>query len=283
MASASKTFPASTRFLRAKRSRRDWRFPGVRILLRGLSILLFLALWQLASVHHLRWPIDFTNVPSPSETALALLNLLQAPKIAKDAWFSIVRVLAGFGAAAALGIVLGLVIGVSRFAEDMVLTPLEVLRPIPAVAWVPLATLMFTSAESSMIYITFIGAFFPILLSTIHGVERVDKRLITAVLCLGASKKAIFGEVIIPGALPSILNGLSIGMGTSWFSLVTAEMISGQFGIGYYTWESYNLQKYPEIVVGMILIGLLGMGSSAIIHAVGQHMTPWAQIGGAHK
>jgi NitT/TauT family transport system permease protein len=283
MATASKTFPASTRFLPAKHSRRGWRFAGVRILLRGLSIILFLALWQLASIHHLRWPIDFTNVPSPSEAALALLNLLHAPKIAKDAWFSIVRVLAGFGAAAALGIVLGLIIGVSKFAEDMILTPLEVLRPIPAVAWVPLATLMFASAESSMIYITFIGAFFPILVSTIHGVERVDKRLITAALCLGAGKTAIFREVILPGALPFIFTGLSIGMGTSWFSLVTAEMISGQFGIGYYTWESYNLQKYPEIVVGMVSIGLLGMGSSALIRTVGRHMTPWTQISGEHK
>jgi NitT/TauT family transport system permease protein len=279
MATASKTFPASTRFLPAWRGGRDWRFPGVRVLLRALSIVLFLALWQLASIHHLKWPIDFTNVPSPSEAALAFLSLLHAPKIAKDAWFSIVRVVAGFGAAALLGIVLGLVIGVSRFAEDMVLTPLEVLRPIPAVAWVPLATLMFASAESSMIYITFIGAFFPILLSTIHGVERVDKHLVTAAQCLGAGKSAIFREVILPGALPSIINGLSIGMGTSWFSLVTAEMISGQFGIGYYTWESYNLQKYPEIVVGMVLIGVLGMGSSAVIRTVGRYMTPWTQIG----
>jgi NitT/TauT family transport system permease protein len=283
MATASKTFPASTRFLPQKRTRHAWRFPGVRIILRSLSIVVFLALWQLASTHHLRWPIDFTNVPSPSETASALFNLLHAPKIAKDVWFSIVRVLAGFGAAAGLGILLGLVIGVSRLAEDIVLTPLEILRPIPAVAWVPLATLMFASAESSMIYITFIGAFFPILLSTIHGVERVDRRLVTAALCLGAGKQAIFREVILPGALPSIINGLSIGMGTSWFSLVTAEMISGQFGIGYYTWESYNLQKYPEIVVGMVLIGLLGMGTSAIIRAVGKYMTPWAQISGEHK
>jgi len=283
MATASKTFPVLPRLWPAGGKRHGPRFPVVRILLRSLSIVVFLALWQLASIHHLKWPIDFTNVPSPSQAALALLSLLHAPKIAKDAWFSIIRVLAGFGVAAAVGICLGLIIGVSHFAEDMILTPLEVLRPIPAVAWVPLATLMFASAESSMIYITFIGAFFPILLSTIHGVERVDKRLVTAALCLGAGQKAIFREVILPGALPSIINGLSIGMGTSWFSLVTAEMISGQFGIGYYTWESYNLQKYPEIVVGMVLIGLLGMGSSAIIRAVGQYMTPWAQIGGGHK
>ena len=158
---------------------------------------------------------------------------------------------------------------------DAVLTPLELLRPIPAVAWIPLAILMFATAEQSMIYITFIGAFFPILLSTIHGVQSLDKRLIFASMTLGAGPVAVFREVILPGALPSIVTGLSIGMGTSWFSLVTAEMISGQFGIGYYTWEAYTLQNYPDIVLGMILIGVLGMGSSALIKQIGNRLMPW--------
>jgi len=91
---------------------------------------------------------------------------------------------------------------------------------------------MFPNSEESMIFITFVGAFFPILLNTIHGVSTLDERLIFASLTLGASPFAMFREVIFPGALPSIVTGLSIGMGTSWFSLVTAEMISGQYGIG---------------------------------------------------
>ncbi|HEX8371696.1 MAG TPA: ABC transporter permease subunit, partial [Chthoniobacterales bacterium] len=83
-----------------------------------------------------------------------------------------------------------------------------------------------------------------------------------------------------PGALPSIVTGLSIGMGTSWFSLVTAEMISGQFGIGYYTWEAYTLQNYPDIVLGMIAIGLLGMLSSVLIKQLGSRLMPWFHAGG---
>ena len=85
----------------------------------------------------------------------------------------------------------------------------------------------------------------------------------------------MFHEVILPGALPSIVTGLSIGMGTSWFSLVTAEMISGQFGIGYYTWEAYTLQNYPNIVLGMLGIGVLGMGSSTLIRQLGRRCMPW--------
>jgi NitT/TauT family transport system permease protein len=132
-----------------------------------------------------------------------------------------------------------------------------------------------------MVFITFIGAFFPILLSTVHGVEALDRRLVFASLSLGARPLDVFREVILPGSMPSIVTGLSIGMGTSWFSLVTAEMISGQFGIGYYTWEAYTLQKYPSIVLGMMAIGVLGMGSSFLIRVVGRRLMPWFQPQGA--
>lgn len=119
------------------------------------------------------------------------------------------------------------------------------------------------------------GALFPILLNTVHGVESVDPRLIASARSLGSTRTAMLLEVIVPGAAPNIVTGLAIGMGTAWFCLITAEMISGQFGIGYYTWESYTLQNYPEIIVGMILIGLFGMGSSALLRAAGAALLPW--------
>ena len=109
----------------------------------------------------------------------------------------------------------------------------------------------------------------------------LDPRLIASAKSLGGTPGAILREVILPGAAPSIVTGLAIGMGTSWFCLVTDEMISGQFGIGYYTWESYTIQNYADIIVGMILIGLLGMGSSALLRWVGAKLTPWHTIEGA--
>jgi NitT/TauT family transport system permease protein len=174
-----------------------------------------------------------------------------------------------------ISICLGLAIGRARIAEDLLMPPLELLRPIPAVAWIPLAILMFPSAEVSMIFITFTGAIFPILLNTIHGVESIDRRLVNSARSLGAGRAAILREVIVPGALPSIVTGLSIGMGTSWFCLITAEMISGQFGIGYYTWEAFTLQNYADIVLGMLLIGILGMSSSVLVNALGRLAMPW--------
>jgi NitT/TauT family transport system permease protein len=246
-----------------------------RAAIRIAACVACVVVWQLASVWRLDVVVNFQNIPSPEQVARASVDLLHSPKLFAHIGNSLRRVFAGFGAAAVLGIGLGLLIGRSRLAEDSLLAPLELLRPIPAVAWIPLAILMFASSEVSMIFITFIGAFFPILLNTIHGVETIDRNLVAASRSLGAGPWAIFREVVLPGSLPSVVTGLSIGMGTCWFSLVSAEMISGQFGIGYYTWEAYNLQKYPPIVVGMIAIGLLGMGSSALVRAAGALLMPW--------
>jgi NitT/TauT family transport system permease protein len=260
---------------------RRWGARARALAIGALSIAAWLALWQTASVREWDFLFRFENVPAPSEVAAAAGELFLAPRFAAHVGNSVRRIFQGFSIAAALAVGLGLLVGRFRLAAQSLLPPLEVLRPIPAVAWIPLAILLFASAEQSMVFITFIGAFFPILLNTIHGVERLDRRLVHAAQTLGAGPLAIFREVILPGALPAIVTGLSIGMGTSWFSLVTAEMISGQYGIGYYTWEAYTLQKYPSIVLGMISIGILGMGSSLFIRAAGGWLMPWSRSTGA--
>ncbi|HET8939534.1 MAG TPA: ABC transporter permease [Polyangiales bacterium] len=239
------------------------------------SIALWLVLWELASRYEFDMLFRFENIPAPSEVFVAVGELLGNPKFGAHVLNSIRRVFLGFTVASTLAVGAGLLVGRFRLASQALLPPLEVLRPIPAVAWIPIAILLFASAEHSMVFITFIGAFFPALLNTIHGVETLDRKLVSASISLGAGPFAVFREVILPGALPSIVTGLSIGMGTSWFSLVTAEMISGQFGIGYYTWEAYTLQQYPHIVLGMVSIGILGMGSSFLVKWSGRRFMPW--------
>jgi NitT/TauT family transport system permease protein len=260
------------------------RSPMFRRALRTASIALFVAAWQLAVYYRLSLGIvTFANVPSPADAIPALWDLLHSPKLPMHLAASLTRVLAGFCAAAVVGVGLGLAIGRYRALEDILLPPLEVLRPIPAVAWIPLAILMFPSSELSMMFITFIGALFPILLNTIHGVEAVDPRLVATARGLGTGTLSLYTEVVLPGAAPSIFTGLSIGMGTAWFCLVTAEMIAGQYGIGYFTWESYTLQNYADIVVGMALIGVLGMGSSLLVKRIGTALTPWYRLRGARQ
>ena len=247
--------------------------------IRCASLLACIALWHLASTNKWNLIVNFENVPSPTAVCQAAVQLVSSTKFQSHLLSSVARVFSGFGCAAVLAIAIGLGVGRSRLLSDLLMPPLELLRPIPAVAWIPLAVLMFPNPEESMVYITFVGAFYPILLNTIHGVSSVDSNLIFASLTLGANRVRVFSDVIVPAALPAIVTGLSIGMGNSWFSLVTAEMVAGQFGIGYYTWESYTLQKYPNIVLGMIAIGLLGMLSSLLIQRIAWVFMPWAKLG----
>ena len=247
-----------------------------RRLLRAVSIAFCVGLWQIAV--HYRFSagfVSFANIPAPGDVGLAFWRLLHSAKLPLDLAASLLRVLIGFFAAAIAGIALGLAVSRHRVVEDALLPPLEMLRPIPAVAWIPLAVLLFPSSELSMVFITFIGALFPILLNTIHGVDAVDTRLVATASGLGAKRLRLYVEVVLPAAAPSIFTGLSIGMGTAWFCLVTAEMIAGQYGIGYFTWESYTLQNYADIVVGMAIIGALGMLSSLIVKRIGRAVTPW--------
>jgi len=241
-----------------------------------VSIVACVVIWHLLASNHVKFAfLTFANVPTPVDAFNAALDLFTSPKLMRHLTSSLYRIVVGFSIAGVIGVALGLVIGHFQTVRQILLPPLEMLRPIPAVAWIPLSVLMFTSSEASMIYITFIGALFPILLNTIHGVESVDARLIASARSLGTGHVALFSEVILPAAAPAIVTGLSIGMGTCWFCLITAEMISGQFGIGYYTWESYSLQNYANIIVGMILIGVLGMVSSLLIRYVGGLLMPW--------
>jgi len=253
--------------------------PAGRLLVwaaQAASVAAFLALWQwLSSARVDLGLVTFRNVPGPLATLDAARDLLASGKLGRHLGYSLWRVAAGFAGAALAGIALGLAIGRFRVVRRALLPALELLRPIPAVAWIPLAILMFPSAEFSMVFITFVGALFPVLLNTVHGVEAVDRRLVAAARSLGAGRWRMFAEVIVPSAAPSIATGLAIGMGTCWFCLVSAEMISGQFGIGYYTWESYTLQNYGGIVVGMLVIGLFGMGSSALIRLAARTAMPW--------
>jgi|SRR5579883_356852 NitT/TauT family transport system permease protein len=244
---------------------------GIR---RVLSLVLFFGLWQLLCTIKFNLFINFAFLPSPLEVLGSTFQFFSNNPML-HIWASAVRVLSGFAIASVVGISLGILIGWFQQIEDLIFPPLEILRPIPAVAWIPLAILMFPSSESGMIYITFIGAFFPILISTIRGVENTDLLLLRVGQCLGAKPWHLFKDIVVPGAMPSIASGLVIGMGNAWFCLVTAEILAGRYGIGYLTWESYVTSNYPPIVMGMLLIGLMGASSTYAVDQLTRLLMPW--------
>src|SRR5215467_2638428 len=249
----------------------SWRRPA----LRALSIGLFVLAWHLATLWDLDLYVRFQNIPSPADVLTEAIELFGSRAFYVHILASLERIWLGFAIATALGVGLGLLIGWFALFEDILLPPIELLRPIPAVAWVPISIMLWPTERSSIVFITTLGAFFPIVLNTIHGVEGIDRQLVRAATSLGAQRAAIFREVILPGAFPSIVTGLSVGMGVSWICLISAEMVAGQYGIGYYTWMAYGVVKYPSIVVGMLTIGVLGMLSSLIIRLIGARCMPW--------
>jgi NitT/TauT family transport system permease protein len=242
---------------------------------RLLSLAAGILIWHLACVYNFDFFIRFQNVPEPLVVANAFTKHLHDSKFYVHILVSMQRILIGFALATAIGIVLGVMMGRSKTVRDVVTPYIEVIRPIPAVAWIPLAILMWPTEESSIIYITFLGALFPIILNTIHGVEQTPEVLVRAAQTLGASRLQIFWHVTMPAALPSIATGLAIGMGVSWFSLLAGEIISGQYGIGYFTWNAYSLIKYPEIIVGMLTIGTLGTLSTMAVRKLTQPLLAW--------
>lgn len=197
------------------------------------------------------------------------------PEYYKDIWFSLRRVAIAFFLATSLGVPLGLFLGWSKTFREYVFPVFETLRPIPVLAWVPLAILMFSGNETPVIFLTFLASFFATALNTMLGVESIDESYSRAAYCLGASKWQVFREVIVPGAMPFIFTGLQISVGVAWFSLVAGEMVSGEFGLGYVINTSYTMVRYPTIVIGMITLGAVGYVTSALVRMVGDYMMQW--------
>ena len=242
------------------------------------SLLVFLIVWHLLTKYRVVFFVRFTNVPSPPEVYASFTKAIHDPKFLMHLLLSCRRILIGFSLAAVVGVPLGLVMGRFKLIHEIVFPVAEVLRPIPAIAWVPMAIMLWPSNEVSIAFITFLGAFFPILINTIHGVETIDDVLLRAAHSLGAKEKDVILHVVIPGALQHIFTGLAVGMGVAWVSLIAAEMISGQFGIGYFTWEAYSLISYPDIALGMITIGVLGLVCSKAIDLCSRLAMPWISL-----
>jgi NitT/TauT family transport system permease protein len=248
---------------------------AISIYIAAVSISCGIYLWYLATEYNLNWYINFENVPSPMVVAVSFATHMVDSEFYVHIMVSIRRILIAYSIAVVLGIGIGVIVGRSTIARAAVLPYIEIIRPIPAVAWIPLAILMWPTEEASIVYITFLGALFPIILNTLHGVEQTPDVLVRAARSLGANKWAVFWHVVLPAALPSIAAGLAIGMGISWFSLLAGEIISGQYGIGYFTWDAYSLINYPDIIVGMLIIGGLGTLSTFLIRLLMKPALSW--------
>lgn len=246
--------------------RKEW----LAMVLQGLvGLVVFVLLW--GAVRTLGW----TVLPGPLEVAEGLPALVRS----EDYWLSWLgsaqRVFGGFAIAAVLALAVGLSMGVSRSFRMISFPLLEVFRPIPPLAWLPLAILFWPSSEATMQFLTFAGAFFPILINVLAGIDSVDRRYVESAQSLGASRWVIFSRILLPAALPSVFTGLAIAIGITWEVVIAAEMASSTNGLGYLTWGAYVNHSLPGIILGMLSIGCAGMLSSALMTWIGTRVMPW--------
>jgi NitT/TauT family transport system permease protein len=197
------------------------------------------------------------------------------PEYYEHIWVSCRRIAIAFFLATALGVPLGLLMGWSKTIKEYTFPVLETLRPIPIMAWVPLAILMFSGYETPVIFLATLASFFATTLNTMLGVQSIDESYFRAAGCLGSRKRDVFRHVVVPGALPFIFTGLQISIGVAWFSLVAAEMVSGDFGLGYLILSSYVNSVTVPMVIGMLTLGFVGWFSSALVRWVGDRMMQW--------
>src|SRR5258706_5275926 len=274
----------------------------------ALSVAIFLVLWEIgarskvwmapeffAPLKELLGAMGFKKdylpwigaVPAPSAVLNSWVAVLGQQGYWQSWYMSFFRVMTGFFAAMLIGIPFGLLLAVSRIAFGTGFPVFEVLRPIPPLAWVPASILFWPTQEMSIAFVTFLGAFFTIVINVVGGARSIDIRYFQAARSMGSSQADIFWRIILPGTLPSIMVGSAVGMGITWEVVVAAEMISGGGsqiggtsggGLGFFIWNSYVGGSYEQIVGGMISIGIPGFISSELLRALGKRVTPWLRL-----
>ncbi|WP_434132290.1 ABC transporter permease [Sporomusa sphaeroides] len=261
--------------------------------------LLFLGLWQTVAVN-LANPVIlptvsdvFAILATPNQELLSMGSMVQ--NIVVSLW----RVLAGFVLAVILAVPLGIWMGYSRTIFDLLNYFLGLLRPIPPLAWVPLvlawfgvaslanvfgvesgeAYLYLRNIKVSMIFIIFIGAFFPVITSTIYGVQSVRNILVDTALVLGAGRRDVFVKILLPAAAPAIVSGMRTGLGVAWMCLVAAEMLPGSVaGVGYLITHAYTVARTDIVIAGMISIGAIGAALDASFRVMADRKFAWQRL-----
>lgn len=223
-------------------------------------------------------------IPSPYYVALMLYDFAFGG-IYDDAfsqtlplhlWKSFTRVYGGFLAAAIVGIPLGLLIGRIKLVRELVDPTLQLLRPVPVTAWLPLSMIFFGLGPNAAIFLVFLGAFYPIVFNTTFGVRAVDARLFEAASMLGCKGSSLFRQVVLPAAMPSILNGLRLGHGFAWILIVVGEMTGVPEGLGAVIMDGRMLSRTDLVIAGMIVIGLAGFATDRVLVMLNNHLLKWS-------
>ncbi|AOY00418.1 ABC transporter permease [Jeongeupia sp. USM3] len=257
---------------------------------RGLWVpLLVVALWQGAAQAGwlnpqilpspwqvlVRWYAYLLPLEPYDPAQMSRLGWLVSGELIHDALGSLYRVVVGFLIGAGLALPLGLLMGASQRVYGWFNPLMQVLRPIPPIAYIPLSILWFGLGNAPAIFLIAIGAFFPVLMNTIAGVRHVDSIYLRAARNLGAGQWTMFARVILPAATPYILSGARIGVGTAFIVVIVSEMIAVNNGLGFRILEAREYFWSDKIIAGMFTIGLLGLAIDTAMNTLNNHLLRW--------
>ena len=244
-----------------------------------------LALWHVAVSQQWTAP---GIIPSPAQVAESWYRwIFGAPGKSlspySGTWVSNVlystrRVLQGFLIAAAIGIPLGLFIGWNKLVANLVDPSIQLFRPVPITAWLPFSIAVFGIYDASALFLIGLGAFYPIVVNTTHGVRDTNLLLLRAARMLGAGQATILRKVVLPSAMPSIFTGLRLGIGVAWTAVIVAEMIAVKSGLGYVLWDAYYVSRMDICVATMFSVGILGFLSDRVIHGASRLVLRWRAL-----
>lgn len=238
-----------------------------------LYVLLFLLLWEYLKI------TSFKDVffPSPKEIGLAFIEEIKTGSLFLNSLQSLKRVMVGIGVGLLIGTVLGILCGYKKAVYHNLGWLIEIIRPIPPIAWIPLSILWFGIGDKPAYFLVSLGSFFPVFTNTFQGVIRIETKYINMSKSLGAPKVTILKNVIIPLLLPHLFTGLKIGIGTGWMIVVTAELVGAQDGLGYMIQLNRILLQIDDVIVGMLTIGFIGFSLQALVRWMEMITVPWMQ------
>lgn len=241
---------------------------------RYVPLLIFFLVWEVVSRSSASLSL---MLPAPSDVLSAAVQLIDDGTLPRDILASLKRVAVALAFASVIGFPLGAALGASRKFAWFVEPIVNFFRPIPPLAWIPLSIVWLGITDSQNEFIIFLGAFFPIVLSTMQGVRDVDRQLIRAARTLGAGRFAVAFTVVLPGALPSMFVGFRVGTGIAWMALVAGELVAATSGLGFLISQGRLLFRSDYIVVGMVTIGIIGLLLDAIVRGIQRAVMRWRE------
>lgn len=243
------------------------------VLIENIILILFIVLvWYIITE---RGDISTILLPSPRMIGNTFLKKLADKSLLVEIGISVMRVLKGYLCAAIAGICMGVVIGLSEHIYRMTKIIIQILKPIPPIAWIPLVILWMGIGESSKVFLIFLGGFFVILINVIDGIRYIDPKLIEVATAVETPKIKYIFQLIIPAAMPNIFTGLKVALGTSWSCVVAAELVAASSGIGYMISNARNFGQMDVVIIGMISIGIVGKIMDEILKLIEKRVLDW--------